>query len=56
MDYLRKVSLTQQEMLQYMKGKQQGSLSANLRKYYEAREEMNDWLEKEGETTKESRF
>ena len=30
-----------------MKEKQQDSLSANLRKYYEARQEMNDWLEKD---------
>ena len=30
-----------------MKAKQQDSLSPNLRKYYEAREKMNDWLEKD---------
>ena len=30
-----------------MKEKQQDSLSPNLRKYYEARQEMNDWLEKD---------
>ena len=30
-----------------MKGKRQDSLSINLRKYYEAREEMNDWLKKD---------
>ena len=30
-----------------MKEKQQNSLSPNLRKYYEARKEMNDWLEKD---------
>ena len=30
-----------------MKGKRPGSLSSNLRKYYEARQEMNDWLEKD---------
>ena len=28
-----------------MKERRQDSLSPNLRKYYEAREEMNDWLE-----------
>ena len=30
-----------------MKEKQQDSLSPNLRKYYEARQEMNDWLGKD---------
>ena len=30
-----------------MKEKQQDSLSPNLRKYYEARQDMNDWLEKD---------
>ena len=30
-----------------MKEKQQDSLSPNLRKYYEARQEINDWLEKD---------
>ena len=44
---MRKVNLTQQEMLKFMKGKRQDSLSPNLRKYYEARHEMNDWLEKD---------
>ena len=29
-----------------MKEKRQDSLSSNLRQYYEARQEMNDWLEK----------
>ena len=43
---MRKVYLTQQEMLKFMKEKRQDSLSPNLRKYYEAREEINDWLEK----------
>ena len=33
-------------MLKFMKEKRQDSLSPNLRKYYEARQEMNDWLEK----------
>ena len=47
MDLIRKVYLTQQEMLKFMKEKRQDSLSLNLRKYYEAREEMNDWLEKD---------
>ena len=47
MDLMRKVYLTQQEMLKFMKEKQQDSLSPNLRKYYEARQEMNDWLEKD---------
>ena len=46
MDLMRKVYLTQQEMLKFMKEKQQDSLSPNLQKYYEARQEMNDWLEK----------
>ena len=39
--------LTQQEMLKFMKEKQQDSLSPNLGKYYEARQEINDWLEKD---------
>ena len=47
MDFMRKVYLTQQEMLKFMKAKRQDSLSPNLRKYYEARQEMNDWLEKD---------
>ena len=47
MDLMRKVYLTQQEMLKFMKEKQQDSLSPNVRKYYEARQEMNDWLEKD---------
>ena len=47
MDLMRKVYLTQQEMLKFMKEKQQDSLSPNLRKYYEARQEMNDWLGKD---------
>ena len=44
---MRNVYLTQQEMLKFMKEKRQDSLSPNLRKYYEARQEMNDWLEKD---------
>ena len=44
---MRKVYLTQQEMFKFMKEKRQDSLSPNLRKYYEARQEMNDWLEKD---------
>ena len=47
MDLMRKVNLTQQEMLKFMKEMRQDSLSPNLRKYYEARQEMNDWLEKD---------
>ena len=47
MDFMRRVYLTQQEMLKFMKEKRQDSLSLNLRKYYEARQEMNDWLEKD---------
>ena len=47
MDLMRKVYLTQQEMLKFIKEKRQDSLSPNLRKYYEARQEMNDWLEKD---------
>ena len=47
MDLMRRVYLTQQEMLKFMKEKQQDSLSPNLRKYYEARQDMNDWLEKD---------
>ena len=46
MDLMRRVYLTQQEMLKFMKEKRQDSLSPNLRKYCEARQEMNDWLEK----------
>ena len=34
-------------MLNFMKEKGQDSLSLNLRKYYEDRQEMNDWLEKD---------
>ena len=34
-------------MLKFMKEKRQDSLSPNSRKYYEARQEMNDWLEKD---------
>ena len=30
-----------------MKEKRQDSLTPNLRKYYEARQEMNDWLEQD---------
>ena len=30
-----------------MKEKRQGSLSPNVRKYYEARQELNDWLEQD---------
>ena len=45
-DLMKKVYLTQQEMLKFLKEKGQDSLSPNLRKYYEARQEMNDWLEK----------
>ena len=44
---MRNVYLTQQEMLKFMKEKRQDSPSPNLRKYYEARQEMNDWLEKD---------
>ena len=47
MDLMRKVYLTQQEMSKFMKEKRQDSLSPNVRKYYEARQEMNDWLEKD---------
>ena len=47
MDLMRRVYLTQQEMLKFMKEKRQDSLSPNLRKYYKARQEMNDWLEKD---------
>ena len=47
MDLMRRVYLTRQEMLKFMKEKRQDSLSPNLRKYYEARQEMNDWLEKD---------
>ena len=34
-------------MLKFMKEKRRDSLSPNLRQYYEARQEMNDWLEKD---------
>ena len=47
MDLMTRVYLTQQEMLKFIKEKQQDSLSPNLRKYYEARQEMNDWLEQD---------
>ena len=47
MDLMRKVYLTQQEMLKFMKEKRQDSLSPNLGKYNEARQEMNDWLGKD---------
>ena len=47
MDLMRKVYLIQQEMLKFTKDKRQDSLSPNLQKYYEARQEMNDWLEKD---------
>ena len=47
MDLMKNVYLTQQEMLKFMKEKRQDSLSPNLRMYYEARQEMNDWLEKD---------
>ena len=47
MDIMKKVYLTQQEMLKFMKEKRQDSLSPNLRKYCEGREEMNNWLEKD---------
>ena len=47
MDLMRRVYLTQQEMSKFMKEKRQDSLSPNLRKYYEAKQEMNDWLEKD---------
>ena len=46
MDLMRKVYLTQQKMLKFMKEKLQDSLSPNLQKYYEARQEMNDWFKK----------
>ena len=46
MDLMRRVYLTQQ-MLKFMKEKRQDSLTPNLRKYYEARQEMNDWLKKD---------
>ena len=48
MDLMRKVYLTQQEMLKFMKEKRQDSLSPNLRKSCEPRQEMNDCLEKDG--------
>ena len=45
---MRRVYLTQQEMLKFMKEKLQDSLSPpNLRKYYEIRQQMNDWLGKD---------
>ena len=47
MDLMRKVYITQQEMLKFIKEKRQDSLSPNLRKHYEARQEMNDWLEQD---------
>ena len=47
MDLMGKVYLTQQEMLKFLKEKRQDSSPPNLRKYYEARQEMNDWLEKD---------
>ena len=47
MDIMRNVYLTQQEMLKFVIEKRQDSVSPNLRKYYEAREEMNDWLEED---------
>ena len=47
MDVMRRVYLTQQEMLKFMKEKRQDSLSPNLRKYYEAKQEMDDWSEKD---------
>ena len=47
MGLMRKVYLTQQEMLKFMIEKRQDSLSPNLQKYYEARQEMNGWLEKD---------
>ena len=50
MDLMRKVCLTQQEMIKFMKEKQHDSLSPNLRKDYEAGQEMNDWLEKDDVT------
>ena len=58
MDLMRNVYLTQQEMLKFMKEKRQDSLSPNLRNYYEARQEMNNWLEKDDmpEDTKETMY
>ena len=47
MDLMRRVYPTQKEMLKFMKEKRQDSVSPNLRKYYEARQEMNDLLEKD---------
>ena len=47
MDLMKRVYLTQQEMLRLMKEKRQDSLSPNLRKYYEAIQDMNDLLEKD---------
>ena len=49
---MRKVCLTEQEMLKFMKEKRQDFLSPNYElstKYYEARQEMNDWLENDDE-------
>ena len=43
---MRKVYLTQQEMLKFMKEKRRDSLSPTLRKYYEATQEMNDLVRK----------
>ena len=40
MDLMRKVYLTQQEILKCMKEKQQNSQSPNLQKYYEARQTL----------------
>ena len=47
MDLVRKVYCTQKEVLKFIKEKRQDSLSPNVRKYYETRQEMNDWLEKD---------
>ena len=47
MDLMRKVYPTQKEMLKFMKEKRQDSLSPNVGKYYEDREKMNDWSEKD---------
>ena len=44
---MRKVYLTQQKMLKFMKEKRQDSLSPNLRKYYGTRQEMDDWIEED---------
>ena len=45
-DLMRRVYLTQQEMLKFMKEKRPDSLSPNLRKYYEARQEMKKMVRK----------